>query len=378
MSTFVLDGRTMQDHYWGIGRYVFHLAHSLAEIAPQENFRVLYDPRAQNTRFEFSRLQDLANLQLVPLPINARAPMEQMIAWKRELLRDAALYHAPYYALPYALEIPLVVTLADVTPLVIPGEMPNRAKRMMYRALNRLAARRAKQIITFSLAARADLINYLPAPPQKITVVPLAAYENFAPASAQEIERVRAELDLPPRYLLYLGINKPHKNVLRLCQAFAQVQTDARLVIAGHWDARFPEAKNYVATNQFQEKILFRHDIAEANLAPLLSGATAFVFPSTHEGFGLPPLEAMACGTPVVCSNASALPKVVGDAALTFNPSDTQEIAAALARALEDATLRDELKQKGFVQANKFSWERTARETLRVYRKVTDENSPHL
>lgn len=368
MSNFVLDGRTMQDHFWGIGRYAYNLALALAQQAPQDNFRVLYNPNAKNTRFDLARLGAQPNIHLQPFPANAFSAREQTLAFDRMLLRDAALYHSPYYALPYALPLPTVVTLHDVTPLVVPEAMPGAAKRFVYRALHQLVARRAAHIITVSNAARADLMTHLRLPSSKLTVVPSAAFSLSAPPSLQTIERVRASLNLPPNYIVYLGINKPHKNLARLVEAFARVKTDAALVIAGHWDARYPQALDFVREHGMQERVLFRHDIAEPDVAPLLSGATAFVFPSLHEGFGLPPLEAMALGTPVVCANVSAIPEVVGDAALLFDPFDVAAIAEAVSRVLQDTDLRAALRKRGLAQAAKFSWGRTAQATLQVYR----------
>ena len=363
----------MQDHYWGIGRYVFHLARGLAHIAPQNHFRVLYNPHAKNTRFNFAELVH-TNLELCPAPANAFSLAEQRLAFQTKLLSGAALWHSPFYALPYALSLPLVVTLEDVTPLVLPQEMPNAAKRLVYQMLNQLAARRARQVITLSNAARDDLVKYLHISREKITVIPLATFDAFQPAAARAIERVRTALDLPARYVLYLGINKPHKNLLRLVQAWKKIQADAVLLIAGHWDTRFPEVKDFVARENLGERVLFRHDVAEANLAPLVSGAITFVFPSLHEGFGLPPLEAMACGTPVVCANASSLPEVVGEAAVLFDPLDVSDIERALERVLADANVRMELRDKGLKQARQFSWERTARETLQVYQEVIQDH----
>ncbi|HZQ07234.1 MAG TPA: glycosyltransferase family 1 protein, partial [Anaerolineae bacterium] len=263
--------------------------------------------------------------------------------------------------------LPLIVTLEDVTPLVIPQEMPNAAKRLAYRMLNQLAAQRARQVITLSQAARDDLVKQLHLSHDKITVIPLATFDTFQPATPREIDRVRNALKLPARYVLYLGVNKPHKNLLRLVQAWRKIQTNAVLVLAGQWDARFPEVQELVVRENLEDCVLFRHNIAEADLAPLLSGATAFVFPSLHEGFGLPPLEAMACGTPVVCANASSLPEVVGEAAILFNPLAVSAIEQALERILEDANLQAKLREKGLQRAQQFSWERTARETRRVY-----------
>lgn len=371
MTTWLFDGRTIRDHYWGIGRYAFHLARAVAESAPSQPLRILYNPRADNTRFDFSQLRTLTNIELAPTSAEAFSLSEQLLAFRRILRSGTALYHAPYYALPYALSLPLVVTLADLTPLVIPQEMPSAARRIVYRTLNQLAARRSRQVITFSRASRHDLITYLSVPENKITVVPLAPFETLAPPPLDDVKRAQNKLDLPARYLLYLGINKPHKNLLRLIQAFALLRADAALVVAGHWDARFPEAKIFVAKNQLQEKVLFRHDISDRDLPALLGGAQAFVFPSVHEGFGLPPLEAMSCGAPVLCSNASSLPEVVGDAALLFDPFNVDEIANALTQVLDDPNLRARLQAKGFQQAKQFSWTRTARETIAVYRRTT-------
>ncbi len=371
--SIVLDGRYIQDHFPGIGRYVFNLAGTLAQIAPETRFRLIYNPQLRNTRFDVESLAHLPNVELCRVDISTFSPREQWLGAQRALTAGAALWHSAYYIMPYRLPIPVVVTLEDVTPLVLHEEMPNPVKRLLYRALNLLAARRAVQIITLSAAAREDIIRVLGIPRDRITVVPLAADVRFQPAAAVEVARAREQLDLPERFVLYVGSNKPHKNLALLLIAWAEVETDAALVIAGHWDARYTDAQRLAKLLEPRRRVLFRHNVSNADLPALLSGAQAFVFPSVHEGFGLPPLEAMACGTPVVCANASSLPEVVGDAALLFDPRGPQMISSALARVLEDGALRDSLRAQGLAQAAKFSWERTARETMAVYEQVMSE-----
>jgi glycosyltransferase involved in cell wall biosynthesis len=370
LSTFVLDGRTIRDHFPGVGRYAFHLASGLAERFADDRFRVVVHPRARNTRFDLAKLAAAPNVEMVPVRAAIVSASEQRLAWNRLLARDAAAWHSPFYTVPFASSLPMVVTLADVTPLVLREEMPGSLERAIYRFLNATAARRARAVVTFSDASRGDLERVLRVPPEKITVVPLAADSSFQPASAVAIERVRATSSVPQEYVLYLGTNKPHKNLPRLVQAWTRVTTDATLVIAGYWDPRYPRARE-LAQLDSRQRIQFRHAVAEEDLPALLSGASAFVFPSMHEGFGLPPLEAMACGAPVVCSNASSLREVVGAAAVTFDPLDVDDIAQALSRVLADRDLRQDLRRRGLDRARQFSWERVARETMRVYESVT-------
>lgn len=373
MFTFILDARSIQDHFPGIGRYAFRLACALADYFPEHRLRVLHDARARNTRFDLDTLFARPNVECVNVTANFFSLGEQRLAFDRVLVASANAWHSPYYALPLALSIPSVVTLADLTPLVLPGEMPSRFKRAAYRALNTTAARRARAIITFSHASRLDLERVLKIPRQKIFVVPLAADESFAPAPRMEIERVRAALGLPQNYVLYLGSNKPHKNLPRLIEAWARVQHSAVLVIAGAWDERYPEAKTIAARLGLRERVVFRHAIAEKDLPALISGAQLFVFPSVHEGFGLPPLEALACGTPVACANASSLPEVSGDAAELFNPYGISEIARTLSNVLDSDQLRATLRERGAERARQFSWERVARETMSVYKQVASK-----
>ncbi len=373
MTGIFLDGRTIQDHFPGIGRYAFQLAHALGATFPEQRLRVAIDAGARNTRFERRALSTMPNLELVSVHTRLMSPGEQLLGRQNELVRDMSVWHSPFYTFPLTVQLPLVVTLADLTPLILPVEMPSAARRFIYRMLNRLAARRANAVITFSNASRADLVRMLQLAHAKISVIPLAADPAFQPASTAHIQSVRERLGLAESYALYVGSNKPHKNLPRLVQAWAEVKTETVLVLAGVWDARYPQTKELVARLDLERRVLFRHDISERDLPALMSGARVFVFPSVHEGFGLPPLEAMACGTPVACANASSLPEVVGDAALLFNPFEPSDIARVLGQILDDTHLRASLQEAGMRRARDFSWERTAVDTMAVYRGVETE-----
>jgi alpha-1,3-rhamnosyl/mannosyltransferase len=177
---------------------------------------------------------------------------------------------------------------------------------------------------------------------------------------------------MPERYVLYVGSNKPHKNLTRLVVAFSKSALNNQhsaihLVIAGAWDNRYPEAKQVAAGN---EHIHFLGPINDADLPALYSGALTFAFISEYEGFGFPPLEAMACGTPVVASNTSSLPEVIGDAGLLVDPHDVEAIAGVLEQIIDDEGLRLNLKQRSLERAAQFSWEQTARLTLDAYRTI--------
>jgi alpha-1,3-rhamnosyl/mannosyltransferase len=267
-----------------------------------------------------------------------------------------------------------VLTFYDIIPIAYPEYVAWRA-RWLFRAATRLACAAAQRIVAISAAAQGDLLAHFAVDPAKVTVTPLAPDARFRPQPRVEVERVRTKYNLPEPFFLYFGINKPHKNLTTLIDAYSQLQNAQSglaafpaLVIAGAWDKRYPEAKEDAATLGLGDTVHFLGRIDDDDLPALYTAATVFVFPSRYEGFGLPVLEAMACGTPVACSNASSLPEVAGDAALLFAPTDTSAIAQAIQRLTDDASLRADLRQRGLRQAARFTWRRTAELTLAVYR----------
>jgi glycosyltransferase involved in cell wall biosynthesis len=315
--TIILDGRTATDHFPGIGRYVVNLAQALAQTSIAGQLTLLHDPSAAATR-----------LQLPPLPqiVCPISPfsLRQQWAVPAQLRRSGAkLYHSAYYLMPYRPGLPTVLTCYDLLPLFCPNYY-GALQRLVYWLTHLLATRAASVIFAISKATQADLVRRLHVAPAKIVVTPLAADSHFQPQPASAIAIIRQKYALPEGYVLYLGSNKPHKNLIRLVQAFGQAHiASVALVIAGQWDRRYPEAKALVAQAGWQDRVKFIGPVADADLPALYSGATLFAFPSEYEGFGLPPLEAMACGAPVVCSNASGLPEVVGDAGLLLQPDQT-------------------------------------------------------
>ena len=278
--------------------------------------------------------------------------------------------------MPYAPGVPSVVTCYDLIPLIYPQYF-TATQRLIFRTAHWLALRTARVTLAISEATKNDLVRFFHIDPLRVVVTPLAADAHFQPPSHADVDRVRQQHALPDRYVLYFGSNKPHKNLPRLVQAFAQAGirdqgTGIGLVIAGHWDERYPEAKQSVEQLNLKDRVRFIGPVKDVDLPELYGGAELLVFPSEYEGFGLPVLEAMACGAPVVCSNRSSLPEVAGDAALMCDPHDVESLARTIEQAVIDRNLRSTLAQRSLARAAQFSWEQTAQHTLRVYRSLLE------
>jgi alpha-1,3-rhamnosyl/mannosyltransferase len=294
----------------------------------------------------------------------------QLPLWNR--IARADLWHAPYYVRPF-LGLPRpIVTVFDVIGRIIPDALPSMRSKLLFELTLRCSLMGAAQIITSSNATKRDLIRLYGLSQQSISVIPLAADAQFRPQSVQRIAQIRANYDLPDSYLLYFGSNKPHKNLPTLIRAFAAVKTDQILVIAGRWDRRYPQAKQLAVRLGLTDRVRFLHDVDDADAPAVLAGASAFVFPSRYEGFGLPPLEAMACGTPVITTNVASLPEVVGDAGLLVAP-DVEPLRDAIQTLADDALLRDQLRDRGLERAAHFSWRETARQTVAVYEMIYEK-----
>ncbi|HET7090854.1 MAG TPA: glycosyltransferase family 1 protein [Anaerolineae bacterium] len=367
----VLDGRTISDHFPGIGRYAHRLAIALAS-AGEVDLTLLHNASQPNTHLPFDALP-AGGVRLYPTEIAPFSVAEQtrLPALARRLRPD--VWHAPYYVMPYRrLSCPTIVTIYDVIPLALPQFWPAR-QRLIFSLAHRLALRAARRVIAISESTRRDVIRRFHVDPGRVAVTPLAADERFRPQPESEVRRVRQAYTLPERFILYVGINKPPKNLPRLVDAYAQLvagsaELDFDCVIAGAWDNRYPESRERAAHLGLGDGVRFLGSIPDADLPALYAAADLFVMPSLYEGFGLPVLEAMACGTPIACSDTSSLPEVAGDAGLFFNPYDIDQMASTMLRAMTDPALRAELRVRGLERARLFSWERVARQTVDVYR----------
>lgn len=369
-ATYLLDARTVTPHFPGIGRYVASLAPALAaQLRAHERLLILHAPQAG------PQLASLASPQ-VRLLASDISPFALRQQWAiPRLLRQLGpvdLYHSTYLQMPYSVRLPAVLTFYDLIPLQHPETVSRRA-RFFFQLLLSMALSSATEVVSISEAARQDLLARFKVAPERVTTTPLAADARFRAQSAEEIARVRAAYALPEEMVLYVGINKPHKNLPRLVQAFAHLAgqgSRAVLVLAGPWDDRYPQVKETIAALGMGEHVRILGRVEEGDLPALYAAATVFVLPSQYEGFGLPVLEAMACGAAVACSNSSSLPEIAGEAALTFDPLDVQAMASAMQRLLEDEALRRHLVEAGRAQAARFSWANTAGATLAVYRRA--------
>ncbi len=305
------------------------------------------------------------------------------VAWEQVAVPRAAqqwradVLHVPYWAPPLVSAVPVVVTIHDLIPLLLPAYRGGTLVRL-YTSLVRWATRYTAQVITDSHASRADILAHLRVPPEKVHPIWLASDERYRPAPAPEDEIRRQPWGLESGYVLYLGGFDVRKNLAALMGAFARVRRDvphARLVIAGKLpaqDTSFTPCPQRLAREAGvpDEAIAFTGFVPESAKAALYRGARVFAFPSRYEGFGLPPLESIACGTPVVGSNAASLPEVIGEAGFLYPPDDVTGMGDSLVKLLTSAALRDRLAAKAQQQARRFSWGETARQTYEVYQQT--------
>lgn len=374
MARFALDCRTVTAPKTGDRTYALNLIRALAQV-PEEHEYLLYtaeptsltaiEPRVEGPRFQ-------------PLVLPARPGWSWTpVAFPRDLRRRATDLAHVQYIIPPVAPCPIVTTIHDVAFRRYPELFPLK-HRVLLNLLIPLAARHAAAVITGSEATKRDLIEFYELPPEKITVTPYAVDPSYRPMPrAAARAAVQKRLGLPVPYILSVGVLQPRKNLPRLVRAYNRIARlfPHRLVIVGKQGWAPAELQAAVAESPVGREPIFAGYVADADLPVLYAAADLFAYPSLYEGFGLPPLEAMACGTAVLTSNVSSLPEVVGEAGVQVDPWDEDALTEALRGLLQDAARRDRLAALGVERARGFNWERTARQTVEVYCRVLGSSS---
>jgi len=362
-----IDARIVHYARGGISNYVLRLIGALAALDADTDFCVLH------SRKDRAPLSPGPNFHSVACWTPCHHRLERWALGVEAARLGLDLLHSPDFIPPAFGYRRSVITVHDLNFIYYPQFLTAGSHRYYNRQIE-WAVRRADHILADSHATKSDLVSLLDVEPEKVTVVHLAADPAFRPLPEAEARQVAAQYGLEPGYLLCVGTLEPRKNIPGLLEAYrslldAQV-TDAPLVLVGGKGWLYDEVFERVERLHLTGQVRFLHTVPDADLPGLYNAAGVLTTPSFYEGFGLPALEAMACGTPVVVADRASLPEVVGEAGLLVNPDDPEDIARALARVLTEESLRGRMRELGLAQAARFTWEETARRTLAVYRSV--------
>jgi glycosyltransferase involved in cell wall biosynthesis len=362
--------------------YVRNLLRALPAVAPDLSFYVFTRWAENEAGMAGARISDPFG------PFNRGhgfAGRADKLTWEvgslpvASLLRRQALLHSTYFAAPVAASSPVVVTVHDVIPLVLPGYHRSRQAELYSRFMAWNVPRTARSIIAVSEHAKRDIVRALGISEDRVHVTYEAVDERFRPGQATStVECVRAKYKLPQHFVLYIGGAERRKNLETLVRAWARavrslVDRELKLVLVARFpppDALYPDIPGLVRSLGLQNDVLLIADVDEADKPALYGAALLFCFPSRYEGFGFPPLEAMASGVPVLCSNASSLPEIVGDAACSLPPDDVETWSEEIVRLADSESERAALRAGGLERANAFSWKRTAGQTAAIYRDI--------
>ncbi len=381
----VIDARHIGD--FGIGTYIRNLVRAFAAQDREDEF-ILVAGR--------DGMKDLAGLPTnFSTAIYERGDFElvDQVAFPLFLRRFSAdVFHVPHNLAPLAMRRPYVVTVHDLSSILF--EQRQGMRRNLLLNQFRRGIRKAARVIAVSAATQRDVQNLFGTPAERIRLVYSAPDPRFADrvtsggqgggeGHQEEVRRILERYQIECPFLLYAGAIRPQKNIPRLVEAFAVVRGELeshpvyrnlRLIIIGDEISRYPAVRRSVIKTRVEEVVRFLGFVPFDTLRVFYEAASAFVFPSLYEGFGLPPLEAMASGTPVVASSVSSLPEVVGNAAVVVNPENVFDIARGIREALTDEERRAEMIARGFEQVRRFNWESTAAQVLEIYREVARQH----
>lgn len=377
----------MNAYFWnrpntGSGQYIRQLVYQLNHMVSDLDITLIFP----QTPHDPAPIDVPPSVNVQPHPLRpghtGKVYFEQLDFPRLGKSAGADIVHVPYWGSPLRSPKPVVVTVHDLTTMLLREYRRNPLARL-YTALVSASARGANHVITDSHSSKRDIITHLGIPEDDITSIYLAAGPSFHPESEFLMDMaVKQKYQLPDDYVLYLGGYEIHKNVTTLLSAYTYVAQalgeDYPLVLAGRRPdialGRFPNYQDIIQQLGLEEHIIWTGYINEEDKPAVYRGASTFVFVSRYEGFGIPPLEAMACGVPVITSNSSSLPEVVGDAAFAIDPDDDRQIGGSIIATILQADLAADMREKGLKQAARFSWENTASETLMVYDRVLGQS----
>ena len=371
-----IDAHSVGTKLGGNESYAVNLIESLAQVDSTNDYTLYVTTNEARERFHnrwpnFKVRSTLPHTPLIRIPLTLSTELRK---------NPVDVLHVQFTAPPFC-PCPVVVSIHDLSFEHLPQTF-NRRSRTQLRLTVRHSARRAARILSLSEHTRRDIIETYGINEDHVNAIPLAAPDHFAPVhDSEELQRVRHNYGIDGEYILSVGSIQPRKNLARLIKAYASLRGDGsidklpQLVLAGKCAWLYDETLRALDESGAKEAVILTGYVPEGDLPALYSGALCFVYPSYFEGFGLPPLEAMKCGAPVIVGDRTSLPEVVGEAALMVDPFDVEAIAAAIKRLIKDSDLRTELSVKGQERANTFNWLETARRTLAVYQQVARASS---
>jgi glycosyltransferase involved in cell wall biosynthesis len=353
----------------GIGEYTFQLALHLAKHHPEDEFLLV-------SNFPFPPVAGTPNLKSLVCRGGWIAGRWWLAGLPQALQREkVSVFHGTDYAVPLLPCLPSVLSIHDLSSI----RLPQLHERRTRRTAGRLPwmVRVATHIVTDSTVVRDEVIEEFKLVPSKVSGIPIAPRPQFSPIANGEERSVLAKYDLHQPFVLFVGTLEPRKNLLSLVRAFAglpdSLRDESELVLCGRWGWKNEPLQGEIARLGLEKKVRIVGYVSDAELPPLYRAASVFAYPSLYEGFGLPPVEAMASGVPVIASTDATLKEVLGEAALLVNPSDVGALSAALAKLLDTESLRMAYQAKGLSHVQKFSWDSTADRTYAVYLKALAE-----
>jgi len=360
-----LQTDSIEAHSPGFRNYVRGLVHGLDELPGEHEYTLVH--RAAHEFYDGRRHEIVPHQGRIQLVRQLR-----LAAWLGR--RDFEVVHDTYHFGPFLApgRFARVLTIGDLTPLVTASHPASQ--RIAHLTLVRLIALRAHRIVTFSESSKRDISRIYRIPPRCIAVTQLAADRRFCPMAPDEVTLARDRLALPERFLVHVGTIEPRKNIERLVRAYAAALPhidQVPLLLVGREGWKMGALGALIRGLGLEGRVIRRDDIANDDLPAVYNAALALIYPSLYEGFGLPPLEAMQCGTAVVTSNVTSLPEVVGDAAMTIDPESIHAIAGALVAVVNEPSLRLRLGSAGIRRAARFTWRRCAEQTVAAYEEAS-------